>query len=211
MVAFEVATFSFCSTEEWKTDQLKSHAHNWVLLRHLLAAVEGQGRLFHGNMEEKSPPRSARQISAYRGQPSLEVLVFTALKVTWSSAPPAEMYLQERFWLSCRCWHPYTSFCTDDVMTGSSLNPPECCGLQQGCVWSQQALAHPHGGRDVTTVSYCLSTRSGHEAHHCYIISLFNKTSKIFNLAVSYHISWVQTALFYMSTCINIVIPTISG
>lgn len=53
-----------------------------------MAAVEGQGRLFHGNMEEKSPPRSARQISAYRGQPSLEVLVFTALKVTWSLDPP---------------------------------------------------------------------------------------------------------------------------
>lgn len=125
---------------------------------------------------------------------------------------PAEMYLQERFWLLCRCWHPYTSFCTDNVMTGSSLNPPECCGLQQGCVWSQQALAHPRGGRDdVTAASYCLSTRSGDEAHHCYIISLFNKTSKIFNLAVCYHVSWVQTALFYMSTCINIAIPSTSG
>lgn len=86
MVAFKVAAFSFCSTEEWKWDQLKPHAHAWVLLRHLLAAVKGG--FFHGHIGENSPPRSVSQISSYCGQPSLEVLVFTTLKVTWSSETP---------------------------------------------------------------------------------------------------------------------------
>lgn len=58
------------------------------MLRHSLAAVKGQGGLLHRNMEEKSPPRSVTQISAYCGQLNLEVLVFTTLKVTWSSETP---------------------------------------------------------------------------------------------------------------------------
>lgn len=59
-----------------------------ALSRHSLAAAKGQGILFCGNMEEKGPPGSASQISTSCGQLSLEVLVFTALKVSWSSEIP---------------------------------------------------------------------------------------------------------------------------
>ena len=149
-----------------------------------MAAVKGQGGLFHGNMEEKSPRRSASQISTYRGQPSLEVLVFTTLKATWSSETPRNVSPGDIL-ASVPVLTSVHLILHDNVMTGSSLNPRECCGLQRGgCVWSQQALAHPRAGWDVTAASYCLSTQSGDEAHYCYIISLFNKTSKIFNLTV---------------------------
>lgn len=93
-------------------------------------------------------------------------------------------------------------------MTRSSLNPLECCGLERGCVWSQQALAHPHTGRDVTTESCCLSARSAEQGRCCYIISLLNKTSKIFNLAFCDHMAWVQAAWFYMGAQMDIVSPS---
>lgn len=93
-------------------------------------------------------------------------------------------------------------------MTRSSLNPPECCRLEWGCVWSQQALAHPHTGRDVTAESCCLSARSAEQGRCCYIISLLNKTSKIFNLAFCDHMARVQAAWFYMGAQMDIVSPS---
>jgi len=53
-----------------------------------LAAVKGRGGVFHRNTEEKTPPKLASPISAYRGQPILEILIFATLKVTWNSETP---------------------------------------------------------------------------------------------------------------------------
>lgn len=174
-----------------------------------MAAVTGQGGLFHRNTQ-KSPPRSASQISAYRGQPSLQVLVFTTLKMTWSLETPGNVSPGDILASVPALTSVHLILhrqCHDRLF----LEPSRGLWASQGCVWSQQALAQTRAGRDVTAASYRLSTGSGDEGHYCYIISLLNKTSEIFNLAVCCHVSWVQTALFYMSTCINIAIPSASG
>lgn len=131
---------------------------------------------------------------------------------SWSSAlwrwlgaqRSPEMSLQEIFWLLCQCWHLYTAFCTGDVTSDSSLNPPECRGLGRTACGHRR---HP----SVLGRTGCDRTPSSAEGHVCDIIRLLNKTSRVFNLAVCSHVSWVQTALFYTNTSINVVIPSTRG
>lgn len=180
-----------------------------MFLNYLLAAVKAWGGLFHGNTELKGPLGSASQISACRGQPRLQVLVFTTLKVTWSSEIPRNVSPGDIL-ASVPVLTSYTAFCTVNVMTDSSLNPPGCRGFGR-TVCGHRRLWRVLAGWDVTPASSCLCTPSSAEGHVCDIISLLNKTSEIFNLALYSHVSWVQTALFYMITSINIVIPSTKG
>lgn len=102
--------------------------------------------------------------------------------------------ISRRVWLLCQCWHPHSALAVP------WLAPP----------WSPPGEA-VWGDRGVTAAIHCPSTPSADEAHCCPIINLSHRTSRIFNLAVSYSLSWVQTTLFCMGTCINIAILPTSG
>lgn len=109
----------------------------------------------------------------------------------WSSGP-AGLCLQGTFWLLCQGWPLILPWqCHGWLLLDS---PRRGCGLS-GCDCCQLLSIHP----------------SSAEAHCYHIMGLFNRAPKIFNLAVSCCLSWVQTALFYTSTCIYIVILPTSG
>lgn len=143
-------------------------------------------------MEEEGPTGSANQDFTNCEQLSLEVLVFTVWRWVGAQKPP-----------ECIC-RRHCAFCA-----GVDILHHQCCDLLLPepswvpCV-ATAALSTPRCRMGCECL--CLSTASSAEGQCCYILCLLNRTSKIFNLALSNYVSWVQTAYFYMNTYINIVI-----
>lgn len=127
---------------------------------------------------------------------SLPVVGNQALK-SWSSPLPKRLGAQDpQSWVSRKHFGSCASAGTPASHFALAVPWLAPAGASQVRLW---------GHRGVT------STPSSDEACCYHIISLSNKTSKIFNLVVPYSLSWVQAALFYISTYINIIILPTSG
>lgn len=180
-----------------------------MFLNYLLAAVKARGGFVSWEHGAEEPPRVSESNLCLSWATTSASLGLHHSEGDLELRNPQKC-LSRRYFGFCASVDILHCVCTGSVMTDSSLNPPGCRGFGR-TVCGHRRLWRVLAGWDVTPVSPCLCTPSSAEGHVCDIISLLNKTSEIFNLAVCSHVSWVQTALFYMITSINIVIPSTKG